>query len=47
MGEDMAFFEDLQKLGYKVHLDPSIELGHIGRKVYTGKIMDLLYKEEK
>ena len=45
-GEDMAFFEDLQKLGYKIYIDPSIELGHIGRKIYTGKIMDLLYKEE-
>lgn len=44
-GEDMSFFESLIDLGYKVHLDPSIELGHIGTKVYRGKIMDALKRE--
>jgi len=44
-GEDMSFFESLTDLGYKVHLDPSVELGHIGHKVYRGKIMDVLERE--
>ena len=37
-GEDMAFFADIRDLGYKVLLDPSIDLGHVGRKVYRGSI---------
>lgn len=41
-GEDMAFFESLAGLGYKIYLDPSIELGHIGTKIYRGKIIDVL-----
>jgi len=44
-GEDMSFFESLIDIGYKVHLDPSIELGHIGTKIYRGKIMDALKRE--
>lgn len=43
-GEDMSFFESLIDLGYKVNLDPSIELGHIGTKIYRGKIMDVLQR---
>lgn len=41
-GEDMAFFSDIRDLGYKVKLDPSIDLGHIGRKVYRGCLKDAL-----
>jgi hypothetical protein len=37
-GEDMAFFADIRKLGYKVHLDPTISLGHIGSKVYSASV---------
>jgi len=44
-GEDMAFFEALTDLGYKVHLDPTINLGHMGHKVYYGKLMDVLGRE--
>lgn len=35
-GEDMAFFADLQDLGYPVWLDPTIKLGHVGEKIYRG-----------
>lgn len=41
-GEDMAFFADIKAAGFKVYLDPSIDLGHIGIKQYTGSIRDAL-----
>lgn len=41
-GEDMSFFESLIAAGYKINLDPSITLGHIGVKVYKGRVMDAL-----
>lgn len=41
-GEDMAFFHDIRQLGYKVWLDPEIDLGHVGQKVYRGSIRDVL-----
>lgn len=34
MGEDMRFFRDLIDLGYKVMLDPTIVLGHVGSHEY-------------
>jgi len=37
-GEDMAFFEDVRKLGYRISLDISIKLGHVGNKIYRGDI---------
>ena len=37
-GEDMAFFSDICDLGYTVNLDPSIDLGHVGSKTYSGSI---------
>lgn len=39
-GEDMCFFADLKELGYRVHIDPSIDLAHHGQKRYTGRFMD-------
>lgn len=45
MGEDMAFFEDLRNLGYKVWLYPGLNLGHIGQKVYTGDLMKAMGME--
>lgn len=39
-GEDMSFFEAITSLGYKIHLDLSVELGHIGTKVYKGRAME-------
>jgi hypothetical protein len=44
-GEDMAFFADVNNAGYKVYLDPTITLGHVGTKVYSGTIMDALKKK--
>ena len=41
-GEDMSFFEKLTDLGYKINLDPSIRLGHIGDKTYYGRVMDAM-----
>jgi hypothetical protein len=41
-GEDMAFFDDLRELGYRVNLDPSLTLGHIGAKEYRANILDYL-----
>lgn len=41
MGEDMAFFEDIRNAGFKVHLDPAIQLGHIGQKEYVGALKQL------
>lgn len=41
-GEDMAFFSDIRALGYKVLLDPTVDLGHIGTKEYTGSIRQVL-----
>lgn len=41
-GEDMAFFADIRALGYKVLLDPTVDLGHIGTKEYRGAIKDAL-----
>jgi hypothetical protein len=41
-GEDVAFFDDIRELGYRVWLDPSVKLGHIGQKVYSGDVIDAL-----
>ena len=38
--EDMAFFSDVRALGYDVCLDPTVTLGHVGAKTYSGSIMD-------
>lgn len=41
-GEDLAFFADARKLGFDVWLDPSIQLGHVGSKVYRGDVLAAL-----
>jgi len=41
-GEDMAFFSDVQELGYTVNLDPTITLGHVGPKEYRAAFSDQL-----
>ena len=41
-GEDMAFFADLRRLGYPAWLDPDMVLGHVGPKVYSGRLSDAL-----
>ena len=42
MGEDIAFFTDARKLGYHVHVDQTLELGHIGAKEYRGRLADAI-----
>lgn len=42
--EDMHFFRDCRAAGYKVWIDPTIELGHIGGFEYKGKLIDALVK---
>jgi hypothetical protein len=44
-GEDMAFFADIRACGYKVLLDPEIQLGHVGQKVYTRSLKESLAKK--
>lgn len=35
LGEDLSFCYRASKLGYKIYADSTIELGHIGDKIYT------------
>lgn len=41
-GEDVAFFDDVHAAGFDCWLDPSIQLGHVGRKVYSGDPIESL-----
>ena len=41
-GEDIAFFDDIREQGFEVWLDPSINLGHIGPRIYRGDVIDAL-----
>jgi len=43
-GEDMAFFADVRALGYRINLDPTVTLGHVGTKEYRAAIQDYLTK---
>jgi len=45
-GEDMAFFARAKALGHQLWVDPSVELGHIGPKVYSGQLLAQLQKVE-
>ena len=42
MGEDIYFFELISKLGFKVYMDSSVKVGHIG-----GIVDDRIYKAVK
>jgi hypothetical protein len=46
LGEDIAFYEDAAALGFKGWLDPSIKLGHVGMKEYTGDVIAALGLED-
>jgi hypothetical protein len=37
-GEDMAFFADIMAIGVQPYVDPKIDLGHVGTKVYRGSL---------
>ena len=41
-GEDIAFFLDVAKAGFKAWLDPTLTLGHVGDKMWTGRAIDTL-----
>lgn len=43
--EDIVFFSDVKKLGYKVMLNPYIELGHVGEYEWRGKFINALEKK--
>ena len=43
-GEDIAFFADVCDLGYKVNLDPTVTLGHIGEKEFRASFLDQIDK---
>jgi len=45
-GEDMAFLESIRELGYPVMLDPGVDIGHIGTKVYRGTFRDGMKLEQ-
>lgn len=42
IGEDMGFFNDIRAAGYKVWLDPSVNVAHVGMKLYAGDVMEAL-----
>lgn len=45
-GEDIAFLENAKRLGFQTWVDPTIELGHVGPKIYRAKLKDFLRKED-
>lgn len=47
VGEDVRFFMLAQGCGLKVYCDFSLEIGHVGDKVYTWKDYEAQYKEVK
>ena len=42
LSEDYGFCRYWQDMGNEIWVDPSIELGHLGRMKYTGKLIDFL-----
>lgn len=42
--EDINAFEDIRALGFKIWLDPTIELGHVGSKEWRGAVSELKEK---
>jgi hypothetical protein len=41
-GEDILMFKDIRKLGFQPWLDPTVNLGHVGTKVFNGCVSDVL-----
>ncbi len=39
-GEDYAFWADCQEHGYEIFADATLNLGHIGEKIFTTQIGD-------
>lgn len=40
VGEDLSFCWRARKSGYKIHVDPSIQLGHCGHQIITKQFYD-------
>lgn len=38
LGEDMKFFSDIRAAGYTVWMDPTIDIKHVGIKLYGGDV---------
>ncbi len=41
-GEDIAFFEDIKAAGFDIWLDPRVDLGHVGQKIFRGDVVKAL-----
>lgn len=46
LGEDWAFCERARQAGFKVYLDPSVTVGHVGSYIYTVKDLGTNYPRE-
>lgn len=44
VGEDIVLCHKLQKLGFKIYLDPLLTCNHVGQKVYAGNFAEYLTK---
>jgi hypothetical protein len=44
-GEDMMFFDDIKQAGYKIWLDPMVNVDHIGIKLYGGDVNKAIGRE--
>lgn len=44
LGEDMAFFQDIKDAGYTVWMDPTVNVNHVGLKLYGGNVMAAVEK---
>ena len=44
LSEDYGFCRYLQKIGGEIWVDPTIELSHLGRMKYSGKMIDFISK---
>lgn len=40
IGEDIGFFDDVRAAGYKVWLDPMVNVGHCGLKIFAGDVLE-------
>lgn len=47
IGEDMILCEKLSQAGFSIYVDPSLSVGHIGTKNYTGNFAEWLERFKK
>ena len=41
-GEDFTFLADCREAGFTTKIDPSIEIGHLGDKLFIGQVKDII-----